>query len=540
VALRTVDRPRPDTAGPPDGTAAPDTGNQPLGQGPVAEPPPSDPALLLGPPPPTDRLRGWLVTLTLTLVAGAVRFAGLGQPTDGGTPVFDEKHYVPQAWQMLRNGGVEDNPGYELVVHPPLGKQLIALGELALGYNGVGWRAAAAVAGTLTVLLVVRVGRRLTRSTLLGGIAGVLLICDGLSHVQSRIGMLDAFAALFVVAAFATLVCDRDDVRARMAVVAGEGRIGDSPHGPRLGVRWWRLGAGVLLGLGCAVKWSGVYWLAAFAVLMLVWDYTARRTAGVEQPLRGTVVRDLVPALWALAVIPALAYLSSWWAWFDSETGIDRHAVGDEIGPGGPWAFLPDGLRGLWYYSGKVLSFHSGLTTQVSGVHPWESKPWTWPMGLRPMLYHYASGPEITGCGGQSCVSAVMLIGTPALWWPALGVLGFALWRTATRFDWRYGAVLVGYAAGIVPWFLNIERQMYFFYMAPVAPFLVLATALVMGEIIGSVRVTRERRQTGLLVVGLWVGLVVANFVWLWPILTGLPITPEMWEAQLWLPSWRA
>ncbi len=61
-----------------------------------------------------------------------MRFAGLGHPTDGGTPVFDEKHYVPQAWQMLRNGGVEDNPGYELVVHPPLGKQLIALGELAL------------------------------------------------------------------------------------------------------------------------------------------------------------------------------------------------------------------------------------------------------------------------------------------------------------------------------------------------------------------------------------------------------------------------
>jgi dolichyl-phosphate-mannose--protein O-mannosyl transferase len=36
------------------------------------------------------------------------------------------------------------------------------------------------------------------------------------------------------------------------------------------------------------------------------------------------------------------------------------------------------------------------------------------------------------------------------------------------------------------------------------------------------------------------VGLVVANFVWLWPILNGVPITQEMWDAQLWLPSWRA
>jgi dolichyl-phosphate-mannose-protein mannosyltransferase len=540
VALRTVDRPRPDTASAPEPDAAPDTGNQPLGEGPVAEPPPSNRLLQLGPPPASDRLRGWLVAITLTVVAGVVRFLRLGEPTDAGTPVFDEKHYVPQAWQMLRNGGIEDNPGYELIVHPPLGKQLIALGELAFGYNGVGWRAAAALAGTLTVLLVIRAGRRLTRSTMLGGLAGILLICDGLSHVQSRMGMLDAFAAFFVVAAFATLLCDRDDVRARMRVVISEGRVGDSRYGPRLGVRWWRLGAGVLLGLGCAVKWSGVYWLAAFAVLMVIWDVTARRAAGVERPWRGTVVRDLGPALWALALVPILAYVSAWWAWFGSETAIDRHVVGDQIGVGGGWAFMPDSLRGLWYYSGKVLSFHAGLTTQTSGVHPWESKPWTWPMGLRPMLYHYAAGEDITGCGASTCINAVMLVGTPALWWPALGVLGLAIWRTITRFDWRYGAVLVGYGAGILPWFANIDRQMYFFYMAPVVPFLVLGTALVMGEILGPAGASRERRQTGLLVVGLWVGLIVANFGWLWPILNGLPITQEMWDAQLWLPSWRA
>src|SRR5918998_1265239 len=218
----------------------PIAGVEPLGARPEALPRPLAPTAVLGPPPPTDRLRGWIVTIALTLVAGVVRFAGLGYPTDAGNPVFDEKHYVPQAWQMLRNGGVEDNPGYELVVHPPLGKQLIALGELLLGYDGFGWRAAAALAGTITLLLVIRVARRLTRSTLLGGIAGILLICDGLSHVQSRMGMLDSFSAFFVLAAFAALLCDRDDVRARMALVVTEGRVGDTPYGPRMGVRWWR------------------------------------------------------------------------------------------------------------------------------------------------------------------------------------------------------------------------------------------------------------------------------------------------------------
>jgi dolichyl-phosphate-mannose--protein O-mannosyl transferase len=480
-----------------------------------------------GPPPPTDRVRGWVVAGVLAVLAGLVRFADLGRITDGGTPVFDEKHYVPQAWQMLRNGGVEDNPGFELVVHPPLGKQLIAVGEQLFGYNAFGWRAAAAAAGVLTVLLVVRAARRLTRSTLLGAVAGVLLITDGLSHVQSRMGMLDAFAALFVVAAFATLLVDRDDVRARMALVVAEGRVHDTPYGPRLGVRWWRLATGVLLGLGVAVKWSGAYWLIAFAVLTVVWDLTARRAAGVRRPLRGVLLRDLAPGLWALALVPVLAYLGAWWAWFAGETAVDRYAAGDP-------------LSSLVAYSTHVLGFHSGLTTSSSGAHPWESKPWSWPMGLRPMLYYISSGEQVDGCGATECVSAVMLLGTPALWWAAYPVLAYALWRTVVRRDWRYAAVLVGYGAGVLPWFANLDRQMYFFYMTPVVPFLVLATVLVMGRVLGPAGAPRERRQTGLLVVGLWVGLVVANFAWMWPVLQGLPITQEMWDAQLWLPSWRA
>jgi len=32
---------------------------------------------------------------------------------------------------------------------------------------------------------------------------------------------------------------------------------------------------------------------------------------------------------------------------------------------------------------------------------------------------------------------------------------------------------------------------------------------------------------------------VVANFVWLWPILTGMPISVDDWHAHLMLPSWR-
>ncbi len=102
-----------------------------------------------------------------------------------------------------------------------------------------------------------RIVRRITRSTLIGGIAGLLLIADGVNFVSARTALLDVFLVFFVVAAFGALIVDRDQVRERMHVALLEGRIGETPWGPRLGVRWWRFGAGVLLGLACATKWSG-------------------------------------------------------------------------------------------------------------------------------------------------------------------------------------------------------------------------------------------------------------------------------------------
>lgn len=487
----------------------------------------------------TDRRRGWIVTLVLTAIAAITRFAILRYPTDAGTPVFDEKHYAPQGWQVLTGGGVEDNPAYGLVVHPPVGKQLIAAGEALFGYNGWGWRFSAALFGTLLVLIVIRIVRRMARSTLVGAIAGVLLIADGVTFVSSRVGMLDIFLAFFVTAALGCLVVDRDDVRERMAKVRSEGRIKASEFGPRLGVRWWRFGAGIMLGLACGTKWSGMYFVAFFGLLCVGFDVAARRSNGVSRPWIGTAVRDIGPSLYALVVVPLIVYLCTYSGWFASETGVDRHAVGNQVGTGGLFSFVPDALRSLWYYSGNVLTFHEGLTNSVGNRHPWESKPWTWPMGLRPMLYYFADGEQVQGCSTSSCVKAIMLIGTPAMWWLAVPMLAWGLWMFIIRRDWRFAAVIVGYAAGFLPWFITLDRQMYYFYAVAMAPFMVMGFALILGQIIGRARASAERRGTGLLLVCLYVGLVVANFIWLWPILTAMPISPELWQQQLWLPSWR-
>jgi dolichyl-phosphate-mannose-protein mannosyltransferase len=502
---------------------------------PVVSPGPLIPVADFG---PLDHIRGWVVTGIVTLLAAITRFVNLGSPTDSGTPIFDEKHYAPQAWQALNNHGVEDNPGFGLVVHPPVGKQLIAIGEAIFGYDGVGWRFTGALLGVVLVLLVMRIVRRISRSTLVGAIAGVLCICDGVSFVASRTALLDGILTFFVVAAFGALIVDRDEVRRRMHVVLLEGRNTATEWGPRLGVRWWRFLAGVMLGLACGTKWSGLYFVVFFGLMSLAFDVAARRQYQVTRPWLGMLRRDFFPTAYALGVIPVAVYLASYAPWFASETAIERHEVGQTIGPNSDFPF-PDALRSLWHYSAKALQFHAGLTNSAGNYHPWESKPWSWPMSLRPVLYAIDQ-QNVSGCGAQSCVKAVMLVGTPAMWWLAVPVLFYALWRAAIRRDWRYAVVLVGYCAGWLPWFADIDRQMYFFYAATMAPFLAMGIALICGDILyRPAGQTSERRTLGLIVVSSYVALVVTNFAWLFPILTGLPISQQTWDMEIWLPSWR-
>src|SRR5947209_5022941 len=83
-----------------------------------------------------------------------------------------------------------------------------------------GWRFAAALVGSLSILLLARIARRMTRSTLLGCFAGLLLALDGLEFVMSRTALLDIFVMFWVLAAFGCLVVDRDAYRTRLADAA--------------------------------------------------------------------------------------------------------------------------------------------------------------------------------------------------------------------------------------------------------------------------------------------------------------------------------
>ena len=121
-------------------------------------------------------------------------------------------------------------PDPAFVVHPPLGKWTIALGEYVFGATPFGWRFAVAVLGTLSILMVARITRRLTRSDLIGTLAGLLLAVEGMHLVMSRTGLLDMVLMFWVLAAFGLLLIDRDRTRRRLADLVPRDGLGGTQH----------------------------------------------------------------------------------------------------------------------------------------------------------------------------------------------------------------------------------------------------------------------------------------------------------------------
>jgi dolichyl-phosphate-mannose--protein O-mannosyl transferase len=370
----------------------------------------------------------------------------------------------------------------------------------------------------------------LFRSTLLGCVAGLLLSVDAMEYVHSRTALLDPLLMFWVLAAFGALVVDRDAAREQLAARLDEvtGALG-----PRLGWRPWRLTAGVCLGMACATKWSGLWFVIAFGLMTVLWDVGARKTAGVRRPWLGTLARDAAPAFASLVLISLVIYVVSWTGWFLSDP---QHAYNRDWAQHhpGPW-FVPDALVSFWHYHVDSWQFHTNLTS----FHPYRSNPWGWLVLARPVSYFYR-GPKLgeDGCHVAQCSQAITALGTPAIWWAAcfaLPVLGY-LW--AARRDWRAGAILAGVAAGYLPWFLFSYRTIFSFYAVVFVPFLVLAVTMCLGLLIGDDEASPRRRQWGVAAAGAYVLLVIANFAYLLPVISAQVIPYADWAHRMWWRSW--
>jgi dolichyl-phosphate-mannose--protein O-mannosyl transferase len=416
---------------------------------------------------------------------GIYLIAGLGfllRVINLATPkglVFDEVYYVDAARDFLAFGVEVSDDEAEFVVHPPLGKWFIAIGIRLFGDNEFGWRFSTAVAGTISIILIGLIAQKLFRSQFLTLLATFLATVDGLALVHSRTSLLDNFLTMLILAATYFFI------RKNYVVTA------------------------IFLGLALGTKWSALYFIAVFGAVALYRAFTHHTGRHL--------IRPSIERILTFGLLPIAIYLLTWTGWLLSDRGWGRDA--------GSHA-----LSSLIKYHEQMLSFHTGLTEK----HSYEAHPWTWLIQSRPTSFFYES-PKT--CGSPPCSQEVLAMGTPFLWWTgAIAIfVVFGFWIKSIikrRMEPASTVIVMGMAAGYLPWFAFDERTVFSFYSIIFQPFLILAIVYCARWFMS------HNHKWGTIASSIFAVLVFFNFLYFLPIFLGDVITYDAWYARMWLPSW--
>lgn len=426
-----------------------------------------------------EKRRGWPAWVAPIVLVGASALLMVATLASPDRITFDEVYYVNDARDILEFG-VESG----FVVHPPVGKLLIAASIWLFGDTPFGWRALGGLAGVATVLLTYLIGRRLFDRVGPAALAALLVAIDGVFLVQARTAMLDVFLALFVVLGAWALVVHVQRVReADQAWLAAD--PGPHDHLPRRDATML-LVAGVAFGLAVATKWSGLLGVGAAGMVMIGAELT-RRYRVMGSPWRrlgrGT---GLITA--SLVAIPLGVYLLTWTPWLVSFTNTyEATKVCDDAGSVACQSTpLPSKAAALWDFHGRIVRFHAGLEAD----HSYRAPAYTWPVLARPVVYYYetcrpdrANRVAETDTDGNVTIpgpclveegqAAEMLgVGNPGLWWTFLPALALLV-AGAVRRDRRVLVPMAFVAAQYLPW-LIVSRPVFSFYAVPVVPFMAL------------------------------------------------------------------
>lgn len=503
----------------------------------------------------------WTGPLAVTLLAAVLRLVNLGNPH---SLVFDETYYVKDGWSIVHlgyEGTWPANPSgdgapttddrfvrgetdifttaAEFIAHPPLGKYLIGLGMLLFGAdNSFGWRFTVAVLGIATVFLTAVIARSLFRSTMIGTLAGFLLAIDGQAIVMSRVTLLDGILTFFVILGFGALLLDRRQSQRRLdewvAARAAAGRT--TLWGPVFWWRPWLFAMGLALGLAAATKWSGMYFLAFFAVYSVLSDLMMRRRAGVEFWSSSALLQQAPVSFLLTVPIAAVTYVASWTGWFVSKDGWDRNWLSSG---GDRWtgllAWVPDSLQNWWHYQSEIYAFNIGLHTP----HSYQANPLLWLVMQRPTsMFYVGTDAGQDGCWANRCGEAITGIANPFIWYASVIATVALLVLWVLRRKWEYGFVLLGVAAGYLPWLMYVDRTVFQFYTIAFEPYMVMALAAAIGLVLGRRSDERSRRSRAILWVGVYLGVVVLASAYWYPMWTAMQVPWDFVRSHYWVPSW--
>ncbi|MCL2015438.1 MAG: phospholipid carrier-dependent glycosyltransferase [Defluviitaleaceae bacterium] len=449
--------------------------------------------------------------------------------SENGAALFDEWHLIPlQALDYMHSTYFDEiyypKTAYQLIhgmeiyewTHPPLGKVILAWGIEIFGMTPFGWRFMGTLAGVLMLipfyLLALAIfddinkyvqnaqKSRSSDSVFWAGFATLVFAFDFMHYVQTRVGAIDSFVILFIVAMFYFMY--------------KYGRL-DFANLPLLKTFVPLLFCGIFMGFAIATKWFGFYGAAGIAVIFFV-------ITG-----RNFVLRKQIPNFYKRTALTFAACVG-----FFIVIPVSIYAI-SYIPYGGVSSLYYGGFWEIFYLNQlDMLNFH--LVTMLDAEHTFASPWWEWLVNWRPMLYYDLTLPV------SNLRQGISAFGNPIVWWgglPALLYTVYKIFAKSTKNAFIPLFLVIGYMAFLVPW-LIAGRVTFIYYYFPNVIFLSLMIAYAIKENIlleklGNLKKPAKSAKfvknhiSNRTIACIFAIITMALFLLFYPVITGIPVTLE-------------
>ena len=250
----------------------------------------------------------------------------------------------------------------------------------------------------------------------------------------------------------------------------------------------------VMLGFAVSSKWTGAY--AVLVIFVYIFLHQLRKR---------------VVSAWiiSLLILPAIIYLASY-----SQFWLQGHSIRQFV----------DLHKQIWWYQNRADLEHGYGTTPLFCAPKGLNGPKTWCpwiLDARGVYFSYEQYGEKAGY--------IYSLGNPVIFWLGIITVSYLAGKYLEERKRTDALILLGYFVFWVPWIFS-PRIMFLYHYLPSLPFLAVSA----GVFLASIYKTKFKLVSILILL-----VVIAVFIYLFPISTGLPIKPESIDRFMWLSTWR-
>jgi len=417
--------------------------------------------------------------------------------------VIDEQDAVPDKISFMNSSYFDEiyhpRTAYEYVhgldvyewTHPPLGKLLMAIPVLVLGMCPFAYRLMGNLAGILMLPVIYILAKDMFKDRKYAILAVIIMACDNFHFAQTRLATVDSFLVLFIMLSFMFMykyisLADKDNIKLKLKML---------------------FFSGLFMGCSIATKWTGCFAGLGLAIIFFakliktnVIDKFELNKNGInikfkEKKWTKETTIIILSCIAFFVIIPIIIYLA---------------------------CYIPDKnvstLEDVWNLQINMYKYHSELVAE----HPFTSNWYTWFIMKKPVWYYSGT----VGAGQHSTISG---IGNPIIWWTGIAGMLYILIKGMKKLDSKCWFIITVILTALIP-YLSINRIMFMYHYFPVLPFMMLSIVMLIKDIESRIKFKK--------IYLIYIIIIIAVFIYFYPVVSGMTVPEKYIESTKWLDSW--